>query len=548
MRVGAWVLAAVVGVMLTSAAAHAQGKAIVLFELHEAGGGGNVNIVGQCLAGDGRLLWGGGEQYVGVATAKIRERSVVAVPDGAGGAIAAFELEWLEGENKGDVDIAAQRISADGQLLWNEGDRSTLVASSKWRERNPVIVPDGAGGAIIFVEQHAPPGSEYAGDIDVAAQRISADGKLLWGEGRKSVDVASSPALERAVAAVPDGAGGAIAVFEFERRDGENKGDVDIAAQRISADGQLLWNEGRRSTLVGYSKWQERKPVVVPDGKGGVIVFHEQWAPADSRNAGDVDVAAQRLSPEGDLLWANGEQSVDVGATTQIERNPVAIADGQGGAFVAFEIEMRAGEYKGDVDIAAQHVDSDGNLQWRKADDPRPVASSKWLERRPYLVRDRDGGVIIFHEQWAPAGSENEGDVDIAAQRVSSLGQLLWAEGRKSIDVGSSRQIERLATAIPDGEGGAIAVFEFEMRGDDKSSSAVAQRISADGQLLWNEGQRSVFMPRGDWLGRAAIVVPTETAPVVVQGPPADVTATRPRPAAAAPKKGHVDNKSKGED
>jgi hypothetical protein len=85
---------------------------------------------------------------------------------------------------------------------------------------------------IVVFEQHARVG-EYAGDIDIAAQRLSPTGELGWLEGERAVDIAGGPELERNPYAIPDGSGGAIVVSESEARTGEHKGDSEIAAQRI---------------------------------------------------------------------------------------------------------------------------------------------------------------------------------------------------------------------------------------------------------------------------------------------------------------------------
>ena len=46
-------------------------------------------------------------------------------------AIVFFEQHFQTGESAGDVQLGAQRISADGKLLWNAGEVS---------EQHPVLV------------------------------------------------------------------------------------------------------------------------------------------------------------------------------------------------------------------------------------------------------------------------------------------------------------------------------------------------------------------------------------------------------------------------
>jgi hypothetical protein len=217
----------------------------------------------------------------------------------------------------------AQRVSPEGKLLW---PKPAVVASAPGIERNPVAVSDGAGGVIVAFEYELV-GGEHKGDIDVFAQRLDASGQMKWGEGKRSVIVGSSKDQERAPAIAPDGRGGAIVAFEVERRDGTDAGDFNISAQRLSDSGAMLWNEGKRSQPVGTSSWHEQRPLIRSDGLGGAIVVYTATA-VGGNNVGDVDIEAARLDGDGKLLWREGKRAVDVAVTERLERNPCAVIIG----------------------------------------------------------------------------------------------------------------------------------------------------------------------------------------------------------------------------
>ena len=484
---------------------------IVAFEEHALTGeyAGDIDIGAQRLSDDGTMTWNEGKKSAVVSSGKTLERAAVAVPDGVGGLIVAFEMEAASGEGAGDSDIYAQRIDADGNMLWNNGEKSTVVAASKWSEKRPVIVPDGKGGAIIIFEEYAPAG-EYAGDIDVGAQRISPDGKLLWNGGEKSATVASSKLLERASAAIPDGLGGVIVAFEVEARTGEEVGDSDIYAQRLDADGKMVWNGGEKSSTVAASKWSEKRPVVISDGARGAIVVFEEHGPA-GKFAGDLDVGAQRISSDGKMMWNDGQKSASVAdSDTLLERAPAALPDGDGGVIVAFEQETRTGEEVGDSDIYAQRLDANGKRMWNNGEKSSPVAASKWSEKRPVVISDGAGGAIVAFEEHGPAG-KFAGDIDVGIQRISAGGKMLWNEGQKSASVADSDTLlERAPTAIPDGAGGAVVAFEQEERtGENAGDSEIfAQRIDSSGKRMWNNGERSSMVAASKW---------SETNPVAVR-------------------------------
>lgn len=417
-----------------SACTDGAGGAIVVYELTFLEGEhvGDVDIVAQRVNGDGELLWNDGERPQPVGSTKGMETRPVAVSDGAGGAIVVYE--WLgDGD---DTDILAQRIDASGEAMWNEGETPSVVAASDYAERRPVVVSDGAGGVVVVFEWVGDDGN-----TDVMAQRVASDGTAIWNDGTVAVDISATTHAERNHSAVADGAGGVLVAFELEFLDGKYKGDVDVVAQRVSADGARLWNGGEEPVLVSTGAGIERRPAAASDDAGGIIVVFE-YEPLEGEHAGDIDVLAQRVSGGGELLWNDGERASVVSTSAQLERQVLALPDGRGGALLVYEQEFRAGEHGGDIDVTAQRISEDGELLWEDGERSKLVAGSEWLERAPLAVPDGERGLIVF--MWAiGAEGKYEGDEDILAARVSRSGELLWHEGEKSVPVAGSQLLER---------------------------------------------------------------------------------------------------------
>jgi len=480
-----------VALVAVANAGHAQGAGdtVVCLEVASGSAGekGDVDIYAQRVTQAGKLLWNNGEPLA-VATARDLESSPAVCEDGAGGAIVAYTYEFVEGEHKGDVDIVAQRLGKSGKLLWNEGKSPVPVASSKGKEAHPLVVSDGHGGAIVVYEW-----TNAQGDTDVLAQRITGNGKLVWNGGEKPAVVGASGGIERSPVVVPDGQGGVIVFFEWQ---GDN-GDVDVMAQRVSAEGKVMWNTGERAVDVASSKSIERHVTAVSDGRGGAIAAFEVEF-TEGENRGDVDIMAQRISGDGVLGWNDGKGSSDVSTGKGIERNPTAISDGAGGILVAFEYEPREGEFAGDIDILAQRLNGDGQMMWNKGEVSTVVSSAKGLERLPRAVPSGNGGAVIVFES-AYRGGDNAGDVDVLAQRVSAAGELLWDKGERSSVVAASKWRERAPVALPDGRGGVIVVYpgsgppgEFE-----NDLDVMAMRLDGDGKMLWNAGEKAVDIAAG---------------------------------------------------
>lgn len=95
-------------------------------------------------------------------------------------------------------------------------------------------------------------------------------------------------------------------------------------------------------------------------------------------------------------------------------------------------------------------------------------------QSQPVVVSDGEGGAIIA---WI---DERNGDVDVYAQRIDSLGNALWTEGGVVISAAYDAQVQ--IEAASDGAGGAIIVWvDFRVGAED----IFAQRVDANGNTLW---------------------------------------------------------------
>ncbi len=486
----------------------AGAQKVVVFETHAPRGGqyeGDIDVSAQSISPAGERLWNDGD-LIDIMSGTYIEQAPTVVADGAGGLLVFAEAVAREGQYAGDWEIIGQRINRNGRLMWEGGERSLLVAASTWSERHPVALPDGRGGAFVFYEAYAPADSEWAGDIDIRAQHISASGKLLWDEN--GIAVATGTALEKAPFVISDGAGGAIVVFQVMLREGEFANTWHIAAQRVSPDGELLWQGGERSLIIAASDWQETRPVAVPDGEGGALIFFQAEAPT-GQFAGDFDILGQRVSADGRLLWENGDRSVAVFNSAALERAPVVVSDGRGGAVVICEGAAREGQFAGDWEILAQRVSPRGELLWNGGESPVIVSASVAHEHGVCALSDGAGGAFVaFEAQW-PQGSEYAGDVDVLAQRISADGRPMWGDENGPLVVSASTDyLERFPCIAPDDEGGVLVIFEAVARTGQYAGDweVAGQRIAPDGTVMWNDGQSASMVSASGWSEHRPVV------------------------------------------
>jgi hypothetical protein len=287
-----------------------------------------------------------------------------------GGVIVA----WSDRRNGGERDIYAQRVNANGQTVWiNNG---VPVASKTIREHNEKIASDDNGGAFIFWEQY----DSLLGYWDIWGQHIDANGQRLWDlNGIPAVVLGNTMIAgdKLNVKLQKDGQGGVYVVWQ----DFRNFLDHDIYAQHFNASGNRLWSQS--GVAVCSAMGTQNNPKIDPDSvHNGVYIA---WA--DDRNGIGYDIYAQSIDFNGVAQWmtngiavcgAMGNQSaVDIVSTTSIAGLVLTWKDGRNGL----------------TDIYAQKVDPNGNLLW--GNDGLGVAVSPYAQINPNICSDGSGGVII---------------------------------------------------------------------------------------------------------------------------------------------------------
>ncbi len=201
-------------------------------------------------------------------------------------------------------------------------------------------------------------------------------------------------------------------------------------------------------------------PITVPDGAGGAIMV---WL--DGRAGGGTQtVFAQRLGPTGIPLWApNGVQL----STTSDPGTPVAVADGAGGAFIAFGGTLAAPR--------AQRVNAAGAPQW--GSNGVELTSDATATRHLAIAADIGGagGAFVAWRKDLGAG----GTPDVYAQKLNSTGALQWGSFGTGIAT-TNMNTEGNPSIVSDGSGGAMFAWI-------SGAGVRAQRFNSAGVALWNQ-------------------------------------------------------------
>jgi len=245
--------------------------------------------------------------------------------DNSGGIIVVQQIP-------GEDIISAQRVNSEANILWEAGGVQVCAGPAEGAQ----VVNDGAGGAIIAYMRDIPCEDGKYGycDSDIYAQRIDAEGNILWGSD--GMPICIGPSTPNSPKVVTDGAGGAVILFVF-------LGDyAAIHAQRIDADGHKLWNE---DVELWKSDYGLSVHPVVSDGSGGAISLWYYGA------------RAQRLDAAGRKLW--GPDGTPL--TPREMYLPMAVQDGCGGVLISWSA-IKFGRYEASYYV--QRIDGEGNLPW----------------------------------------------------------------------------------------------------------------------------------------------------------------------------------------
>ena len=232
-------------------------------------------------------------------------------------------------------------------------------------------------------------------------------------------------------------------------------GDADIFAQHVDSMGRILWQ--RNGISIAATPEQQAYPRIVADGAGGAIIAWE-----DDRTDVETYVYAQRIDPFGQSLWPlNGVKVASKGGLF------VSIdSDGIGGALIGWSTVY---------DITVQKLDSLGNRVWGDSGVQVSTRSGSVYPGDIWIVSDgAKGAIVAWSEGSFPA-------LGVYAQRIDSSGIIAWREG--GILLSDSVSSNNGVAICSDGAGGGIVDW-----GNETQALSYAQRVDEDGMIAWAPG------------------------------------------------------------
>ena len=353
------------------------------------------------------------------------QAKVRATPDGG------CWVSWFDNDPNGNppfgYDVYLQRLSEDGfkQLPYPGRLVADLGMSST---QDYGLDVDAEGNALIaFLDDRR------TSNAVVTANRVSPDGKLLWGQGGRRPGVGSSFKANPKITATSDGY---VVVGWIS--------DTDLVFQRYDSDGVAQWGDG---VTVPAESGLSYSLADLHAGDDGSAIFSFVSAAGFS---GPKHLLANKLSPTGELLWGSNHVVVFDGGSLQFGNFPSFLPDGSGGAVFGWyqvdPLQSRAQHILGDGTEAFPHNGSLGSMD-TSHDQVNPSVAYDPASDSTYL----------FWDEILEGPLTNEG---ISAQKFDSTGTQLWGFGGVIVQPFTSSAVINVTSVFT--EQGPLVVWSSE--------------------------------------------------------------------------------------
>jgi len=272
---------------------------------------GALDIYAQRLDANGIALWN--INGIPICNTDNKQENPIIASDGLGGAIIAWQDNRNGTSQINDYDIYVQRINANGDVQW--AVNGLAICSLTGNQVYPQIINNKADEVIITWFDF-----RNSIDSDIYAQRLSNNGSVLW--TNDGVAICTATNLQQYPVLVEDGANGAIVTWYDYRT-----GVFDVYAQRININGDVTWTTD--GVPISIEVNAQMSPDIISDGQGGAIIA---WR--DYRNDIDVNIYAQRVSANGIVQWL--ENGIAISTAAESQYPPIIASDNQGGAIITW--------------------------------------------------------------------------------------------------------------------------------------------------------------------------------------------------------------------
>jgi hypothetical protein len=229
-----------------------------------------------------------------------------------------------------------------------------------------------------------------------------------------------------------------------------------LGYKQWETNGLLVSSNPQSSSLVDYD-------LIVDQDNNAVVVF------TDTRNAGNLNVFAYKISPAADFLW--GANGVSLSTSTEFQANPKVTQTADGNYIIAWLLATSP------TKVALQKLSGAGTKLW--GSDPILIESTLEGYNYPDVVPSDSNSVIVIHT--TTTGSFPAQTIKLRATKVASNGSFSWITMIQNLGGISSFHVPKVYS---DFNNGAIVSWHDD-RNFTNLQSAYVQRISMDNTIYF---------------------------------------------------------------
>lgn len=310
------------------------------------------------------------------------------------------------------VGMCLQLIDSVGNIVFDEPLVMSEYPARTWVATGQLLFVDRDGNALVAVtDQRHDSTGEFKESYTI--YKVSQEGEQLWGEEGLSLDGTNTHNLVAGlhITQIADGS----YVFVWMHNQDVNPNNMGVKMQRVSTDGELLWNieETRMNDPEGKIAYQY--PYVVDAGSNQVIVV---WAQGSNQ-----DLMVRKLDFDGSQVWSedtrvyrSGWGSIPI--WTLIDVQP----SGDGGVIISWNDDR----YYTNIESAyLTYVKPNGEIGFTTGEEGQKLGYSGWRALRVKCHYDPRSD--SFFAIWNECNSGQTWN-RVVAQRVNKYGELLWGE------------------------------------------------------------------------------------------------------------------------